>query len=186
MHLNNQIIKILGNPFQNMNCLSWIKVMSVLIDFKYCYYNIPSPQFPCLPCHPCQISPWPSENPLQRNPHHVLHRFPYFVLPHSTTRHNHQMYENICQAKPVKFNINLYLNLLLTGDSKSRSSFNIRQALSSIQSVLNSLQIDRCYLIFTTLLLHVTILTIFTKFSSADFMRHSLLLYRSIFSPPYF
>ena len=96
------------------------------------------------------------------------------------------MYENICQAKPVKFNINLYLNLLSTWDSKSRSSFNIRQALSSIQSVLNSLQIDRCSLIFTTLLLHVTILTIFTKFSSADFMRHSLLLYRSIFSPPYF
>ena len=26
-------------------------------------------------------------NPLQHNPHHVLHCFPYFVLPYSTTLH---------------------------------------------------------------------------------------------------
>ena len=60
------------------------------------------------------------------------------------------------------------INLSKIWDSKSCFSFNIRQALSSIQNVLNSLQIDRCSSIFTTLLLHVTILTISTKFSSAD------------------
>ena len=51
---------------------SWIKLISVLIHFKYCYYNIPLLRIPCLPCHPYQISPWLSETPLQCNPHRVL------------------------------------------------------------------------------------------------------------------
>ena len=38
MYSNYQIIKILNN--KNMNCFSWVKLISVLIHFKYCNYNI--------------------------------------------------------------------------------------------------------------------------------------------------
>ena len=32
------------------------------------------------------ILPQPTENPLQHNPHYVLYWFPYFALPHLTTK----------------------------------------------------------------------------------------------------
>ena len=67
-----------------------------LIHFKYWYYIISLLGPPCLSCHICQISPWPTETLFQRNLHHVLHCFPYFVLPHSTTRHNYWMYQIKC------------------------------------------------------------------------------------------
>ena len=79
MYSNYQMIKILESCFQNMNCFSWIKVIAVLIDFNYCNYNTPSLKFPCFPCHACQISPCPTETPLQRSPH-VLHRFSEFII----------------------------------------------------------------------------------------------------------
>ena len=42
--------------------------------------------------------------PLQHNPHHVLHWFSYFVLPHSVTRHHkYWIYQTICLAKSIKF-----------------------------------------------------------------------------------
>ena len=40
----------------------------------------------CLPCHPYQTLPLPTETPLQFNPQHILHLFLYFVLLHSTAR----------------------------------------------------------------------------------------------------
>ena len=40
----------------------------------------------------------------------LIHRFPYFVLPHSTTCHNYWMYQTIWQPKPIKLIIKLYLN----------------------------------------------------------------------------
>ena len=47
-------------------------------------------------------------NLLQHNPHHVLHRFLYFVLPHWATRHHMCIYETICKDKSIKFIIKLY------------------------------------------------------------------------------
>ena len=52
----------MGNRFQNINCISWIKLIPVLIHLKYWYYNSPYLELPCLP-------------------HHVLHRFLYFLYP---------------------------------------------------------------------------------------------------------
>ena len=147
MYSNYQIIKILENCFQSRNYFFWIKVISVLIHFKYCYYNIPSLKLPCLPRHPCQISPQPTETSLQGSPHHALHLFSKFI-------------------------INLYLNLLSTfknSESPRASFFQSQTTLStktlpSIQSVINSLQNGRCSLIFTTRLTDATTLTISTKF----------------------
>ena len=40
-----------------------------------------------------------TETPLQHSPRHVLHRFHYFALPHSATRHHkYWIYQTICQA----------------------------------------------------------------------------------------
>ena len=91
-HLKNWCIwitdqKKLENCFENMNLFSWINLISVLIHFKYWYYNIPSLELPSLPCHLCQISPWLIETPLQQNPDHVLDCFPilsYPIRPHAT------------------------------------------------------------------------------------------------------
>ena len=66
----------------------------------------PIPIASCFPRNLCQISTWPTETPLQCNLHHVLHRFLYFFLPHSTTRHNYWIYQTIRQAKRIKFIIN--------------------------------------------------------------------------------
>ena len=112
MYSKYQLIKILENCFQNMNRFSWIKLIPVLIHLKYWYYNFPHLRLPCLPHHPCQILPYPIETPLQYNPHHVLHRFPYFFLPHSTTRHHkYWLNQTICQAKSIKSIIKLYTGL---------------------------------------------------------------------------
>ena len=47
--------------------------------------------------------------PLRYNPHQVLHRFPYFFLPNSSTRtYRYWIYQSICQVKPIKFIIKLY------------------------------------------------------------------------------
>ena len=45
----------------------------------------------------------------QHKPHHVLHRFQYFVLLHSTTSHHkYRIYQTRYKAKPIKFVIKLY------------------------------------------------------------------------------
>ena len=87
-----------------------IKLISFLNYIKCWYYNTPSVQLPCLPRHLSQISPWPIETLIQRNPHPVLHQFPCFFLPHSITRHNYWIYQTIWQTKPIKFMIKLYTN----------------------------------------------------------------------------
>ena len=78
-----------------------IKLISFLNYIKCWYYNTPSVQLPCLPRHLSQISPWPIETLIQRNPHPVLRQFPCLFLPHSTTHHNYWIYQTIWQAKFV-------------------------------------------------------------------------------------
>ena len=69
---------------------------------------------------------------------HVFHRFCYFVLPHSTIcHHKYWINQAICQAKSIKFIINLYTdcNTLWVKNvkhqkvesSKSSLSFKVRQ-----------------------------------------------------------
>ena len=51
----------------------------------------------------------PAETPLQHNPHHVRHWFPYLFLSYSTTHHhNYWMLQTIYQAKSIIFIITLY------------------------------------------------------------------------------
>ena len=90
-----------------MSCPSWIKQVPVLIHLKYWYYNLPYPEFSCLPHHFCLNLPLPTETPLQNNPY----RFPYFVPTHSTTcHHKYWIYQTIWQVKSIKFIIKLYLD----------------------------------------------------------------------------
>ena len=45
----------------------------------------------------------------KHNPHHVLHQFSYFFLPHLiTSHHKYWIYHTICKAKPIKFISKLY------------------------------------------------------------------------------
>ena len=108
--------------------------------------------------HFCQILHWPTEAPLQNNPHHVFHQFPYFLLHCSITRHHKSWkHETICHAKRIKFFIKIYtyhntygsntlpikklsLPELLLFQNLTVQSTTI---LSSIQNVLNSFQNDR-------------------------------------------
>ena len=123
-----------------MNCFSWIKPISVLIHFKYCYCNILSLQLPCLPEYPCQILPWRSETPFQRNPHPVFHWLSYFVLPHPSTRRNYWMYQTICQAKPIKFiiNLNLKLSIFQNVQSPRAASFSNLDNTVNKKSLFNT------------------------------------------------
>ena len=132
-----QIIKILENCFQNMNCFYWIKLIPVLIYLQFWYYNFPQLELPCFPHHPCHISPYPTETSLQHNPHHVFYRFPYLGLPHLTTRH-HKYWINKTYAKPTQWNfLSSYIQILIPYGSntlhiknwvfKRRSSFKFRQ-----------------------------------------------------------
>ena len=51
------------------------------------------------------------QNPLQHKSHHILHRFQYFVLLHSTTSHHkYWIYQIIYKAKPIRFVIKPYTN----------------------------------------------------------------------------
>ena len=50
-----QIIKILVNCFQKMNCFSWIKLTPIRIHLKYWHYNFPHLKLPCLPHYLCHI-----------------------------------------------------------------------------------------------------------------------------------
>ena len=62
MYSKYQIMKILENCFQNMNCFVWIKLILVLIHLEYRYYNSSYAELPNqLPQHLCQILPWPTE-----------------------------------------------------------------------------------------------------------------------------
>ena len=133
-----------------MNCFSQIRLISVIIHFKYCYYNTPSLERPCHFCCAYQILPLPTETSHQRNLHHVLHRFSYFFLLHSTLRHYYWIYQTICRAEPIKLIINLYLNLLSTYQ-KAKSP---RAAcLSKLDTTFNKNSIFLCTKIFLQLIL---------------------------------
>ena len=121
--------------------LSKYQLFSVLINLKYWYYNNPPLQLPRLPCHLCWISPWPTETPLQRNHHLVLHQFSFFFLPHSTTRHNYWIYQTIYQTTLLKFVIKLYRNhnTLLVKQTTCQKAESLRgDSLWKLNSTVNN------------------------------------------------
>ena len=91
-----------------MSCFSRIKLIPVLIDLKYWYYNSPYLVLFCPPPSQnfCLILLYPTENSIQHNSHHVFHRFPYFVLTYLITcHHKYLIYQIICQANQVYYNL---------------------------------------------------------------------------------
>ena len=95
--------------FSRYKLLSWIKLISALIPLKYWYYNSPYLELSYLPHHFCDVFILPTETSFQHNPHHIVHRFSYLILRHSTMRHHRcWIYQTICQSKPIEFNIKLY------------------------------------------------------------------------------
>ena len=57
MYSEYQMIKILENCFQNMNCFSWIKLIPVLIHLKYSYYDSSYLELLCL-CKNFTLAYW--------------------------------------------------------------------------------------------------------------------------------
>ena len=113
MNSKYQVIKVLENYLQKRNCFSWIKLIPVLIYLEYWYYNFPYLELPCLPHHLCQILPQPTETPIQHNPRHVLHRFLYFLLLHSTT-HYHEYWIYKPQTKQSQSNLlSSYMQIII-------------------------------------------------------------------------
>ena len=167
-----------------MNCFFRIKLIPVLIDLKYWYYNPPYLQLFCFPYHFCLILPQPTETSLRHSPHRVLHRLPCFSLAHSTTcHHKYWIYQTIWQAKPIKLIIKLYQdqNNLWVKDANHQKAESLRTrsaiTIYLIQSMLNSVQNGRYFFIITNLLVHATTLSIYTK---------NLFVYFSQFLCPYF
>ena len=80
------------------------------------------------------------------NPYHVLNRFPYFVLTHSTTcHHKYWIYKNIWQAKPTKFIIKLYPdhNSLWVSHATHQKAESLRASfLSKLHIMVNSSSIS--------------------------------------------
>ena len=69
--------------------------------------SIPKASLP--PSTPLLIFILSNGTPLRYNPHQVLHWFPYFVLPNSSTHtYRYLIYQSICQVKPIKFIIKIY------------------------------------------------------------------------------
>ena len=62
MYSKYQILKILKNCFQNMNCSFRIKLILVLIDLKNWYYHSPHAELPYIPYHLRQVFPEPTES----------------------------------------------------------------------------------------------------------------------------
>ena len=104
MYSKYQLTKLLANYFQNINRISWIKLIPVAIHLKHWYHDSPYLESLSFPHHLCKLLPWSTEIPPQRNPNHVLHQLPYVVLTHWTTHHyKYCIYQTIWQAKPIKF-----------------------------------------------------------------------------------
>ena len=118
-----------------------IKLISFFNYIKYWYYNTSSLQLYCLPRQLNQISLWKIGTLFQRNPHPVLHQFPCFLLPHSTTCHNYWKYQTICQAKPIKFMIKLSTdhNTFLVKHATYQKVESLRAtSLSKLENMVNS------------------------------------------------
>ena len=110
----------------------------------------------------------------------------FSILPYATTSIR---YQTTCKAKPIKCIIKLntdhnilwvkpatHQKAVLRTVSLSKLDNTSTTTLSSIQSILDSLQNGRCFFVFTTVLVHTTSPKISTK---------NPLLYSSL-SPPYF
>ena len=113
--------EILQNCFQNMNCFSWTKLISVLIHLRYWYYTSPHLELHCLPHHLCQVLPYPTETPLQHNTYYDLHRFPYFVVFHWTT-HYHKYLDILkhvsSQANQIYYQF-IYIQIIISYGSNT-------------------------------------------------------------------
>ena len=142
MYSKYQMIKILENCFQNVNCFSWIKLIPVVLYLKYWCYNSPYLQLACLPHHLCQMFHFTNWNPLQHNPHHVFHRFLYFVLTNWTTSHHkYWIYQTISKANPINFIIKLYKdhNVLWVKHATHKKAESLRAAsLLKFDNMVNS------------------------------------------------
>ena len=110
MYSKYQIIKVLENFFRSMNYFSWIKLILFLIHLKCWYYNSQYAELPYLSHHLCPIF-FSQLNALQHTSYRVLHRFQYFVPPHSTTSHHkYWIYQIIYKSKLIKLVIKLYVD----------------------------------------------------------------------------
>ena len=113
-----QVINILENCFQNMNCFSWTKLIPILIHLKYWYYNSTHLELHCLFHHLFEILPLPTETPLQYITYHFPITFPilsYPIPPHATTSIGYiKPY-----AKPSQSNVlSSYIHIIISYGSK--------------------------------------------------------------------
>ena len=149
-----QIMKILGNCFQNINCFSWIKLIQVLIHLKYWYYNSPYLEIPCLPHHLCQNLPWPTETLLSTILVMLFVGFPFFLTHSTTSHHTYWIYQTICKVKPIKFSIKLYTDLntlCIKRATHQRGEYLRADFLSRLDNTVNNNSIfDTKYVEFST------------------------------------
>ena len=130
---------------------------------------------------------WGNWNPLQHNSHHVLHRFQYFVLSHSTTSHHkYWIYQIIYEGKPIKLIIKLHIDhdtwwVKHANHQKAASPSNLENMVNNSSNFNTKyaefLQNDKCYFVFTIHLVDRTNTASFTK---------KQFLFFSQFSLPYF
>ena len=144
MYSKNQIINILESCFQNMNCFSWIKLMSVLIHLKYWYFNFPYLELsylssPFLSNSNFALANW---NPSSTQSSLLSYWFSYFVLTHLTTYHyKYWIYQTIWQTKPIKFIIKLYTdhnNLRVTHATYQKAESLRADFLSKLDNKVNN------------------------------------------------
>ena len=109
-------------------------------------------------------------NLFKHKPHHVLHRFQYFVLTNSTkSHHKYWIYQIIYKSKSIKFVIKLYTdhNTLWVKCATFQSILtSLFHPSSFTKSCLQSLLTLPYYItqqFFTSLILCTTIPTIYTK-----------------------
>ena len=118
------------------------KILPVLIRLKYWYYNSPYLELLCVSHHLHQILGYLTETSLQHNPHHVLHWFLTFVLPHSNTCHRkYWIYQAICQTKSINCIIKLYINhiTLWVKHATYQKAESLRaNSLSNLDSTVNN------------------------------------------------
>ena len=81
-------------------------------------------------------------NPLQHNPHHLLHQLLYFVLPLWTTSYyRYWIYQTICKAKLMKVIFKLYTdhNSLWTKQTTHQKAGSLRvTSLSKLDNMINN------------------------------------------------
>ena len=168
MHLNYQIIKILGNCFRNINCFQFWSISNIDTTTTH-PYSFPAIFVEFLHRHLCRISLWPTETSLQHTHCHVLHQFSYFpdlIWPHATIIGYTKPY-----AKPmlIKFIVKLYTNhnTLLVKHATYQKAESLRGgSLSKLDNIVNNNSIfnTECPELSTKwyVLFHFTILLVYT------------------------